>query len=199
MRIKTARAGLPAVLALMALAAVGCSEEGAAQPAPGAPAGGASSAPATESTEASTGSPDGAVPLDSLAACDTADSAELAAINVAEEGREDGAQFGASSVCVWQSRSAADRAVSVSVAIRPEQGIDEVQAGEGQLTDGKVGDRPAKQLAGDTGGACTLALRVGPKSRVDVVAVGGVEVTEACDIAGKAATVVEPKLPTEEE
>ncbi|OZM73242.1 hypothetical protein CFN78_10270 [Amycolatopsis antarctica] len=192
------RGGLCSVAVLSAALAAGCSEAGSAQPAPqsgGAPQPSASSMPGSSTVPG----PGDNTELAALKACDLGSEQEFAEFRVTRPGEDKGARFGATSSCVWIGRSVGERATALGISIRPSQGLAEVNVTAGQVSDGKVGERTAKQLAGGTGGSCELFVEMGPTARVDLSASGAIEVPEACDLVGKLAEIVEPKLPKEGE
>lgn len=161
-----------------------------AQPsgAAGSSASGAPSSPAADATLAA---------IDPCSLVAPAEAAQVGAQGAGEV--RDASAVGSTSECRWHGRTPEDYALTVAVDIRASQGIDELRPNGGQITDGKVGSRAARQLA-DGGGGCIVTLKVGPKSRVDItvstVALG--PPTEPCDIAGKVAGFVNPRLPPEQ-
>lgn len=147
---------------------------------------GASGSPATDAT------------LASVDPCSLMTTAEAAQVGGQGPGQVDStAAAGSTSACGWHGRTSDDYAVSFGLDIRASQGIDELRANGGQITDGKVGARTARRLVNGTD--CLVTLKVGPKSRVDVtVSIVGVTDSNApCDVAGKVAGFVNPRLPPE--
>ncbi|MER5264430.1 hypothetical protein ABTZ99_20390 [Actinosynnema sp. NPDC002837] len=82
-----------------------------------------------------------------------------------------------------------------SVTKQPELAIADA-VGDGKKTDISIGSRKARVVeAPASKNSCLVAVEVGPTSRVDVFAVSNTSGAEACEVATKVATAVEPKLP----
>ncbi|TNC27494.1 DUF3558 domain-containing protein [Amycolatopsis alkalitolerans] len=171
----------------------GCANE---QPGNPSPVGGQSaSATVPTSAAGSTGQDPG---LASIKACSLLTDHEAATFKAQGAGQnQDTSASGATSVCRWTGRSASGASTNLSIAVRAAQGIESVNAEGGQLTEGKVNGRPAKQLVDSSGGYCMTSLAVTPGSRVDLgyVIVGASDATEACQTDNQIADIVEPKLP----
>lgn len=137
--------------------------------------------------------------LAGLVACDLLTAADVKQFGVTKPGKALGELGGAgTNGCQWARSSSPSRsAMAFSIGIRPGQGIDSVDIGQGTVTDGDFEGRPARQLREHQGpGDCMLAISVGKAGRVDV----GVNDTDddtdnACEVVNKIATIIEPKLP----
>lgn len=192
---------IPAVLFASVIVLAGCADEGGEA----LPSNGTISPKTTASSQAP-GTP--ASELEAVSACDLLTDDEAATISQGLEAKDLGSAA-AHSVCEW--RTSVDRGVPIEdglvfdIATRPTQNLEDLQALDGgKVTDGKVGQRKAKQIAEDgrIKGSCLLGIAVGA-GRVDI----GVErvehpgkqsydVTEkACEDASKVSTIIEPKLP----
>ncbi|WP_236790084.1 DUF3558 family protein [Amycolatopsis sp. GM8] len=173
-------------LALMS----GCSSEQPGQPVPST---GGTSISQTSSANASTGQDE---TLAAIKPCDLLTAQEAAQFKAQGPGQVGDTQAsGSTSACGWHGRTADDNSVSFGVDIRATQGIDELRANGGTVTDGKVNSHAARQLQTVNGG-CILSLRVGPKSRVDISVVAD-NAAQSCQIASDIANIIEPKLPPE--
>lgn len=137
--------------------------------------------------------------LAAIKPCDLLTSQEAAQFKAQGPGQVGDTQAsGSTSACGWHGRSASDASVSFGIDIRASQGVDELQANGGTISDGKVNSRTARELQTVNAG-CIVALAVTPDSRVDVsaVVVGDDNSTQSCQIASNIANIVEPKLPPE--
>lgn len=195
MRVLPQKARLTAALAVMAITLTACSDEpGTATPTQPGPT--STSAPSSASQPSSSQS--GA--LEQVKACTLLTEQEAATISAGLAYEDKGAIAGTSSSCDWSS--SVDRGVPIEQAIvfridiRPTQTLDEVSIrGNAKVTTGKVGVRPAKQVAENDGirGSCLLVFTVG-SGRVDV----GVETRDtdrACKAASDISTFIDPRLP----
>lgn len=152
------------------------------------------SAASTESPSAgNTRSPQTDAPTASLDACSLLGPTDLAEFGTFGDGEPK--QLGGAHGCSFYKEldSASDDTLTIGVAIRDSQGVDEVRdQGNGTETGTVSSGREAAQTSG--GSACLIALAVGENSRVDI----GVTATHAdktCEIADAVAKIVEPKLP----
>lgn len=136
--------------------------------------------------------------LASLKACSLVTDAEAQQVAPGSGAAVDKGQLGGSaSDCQW-TRAATNtvHAATWGVTIRPNQTIDQVNIGSGAATSGTVGTHQARQVKGGVGsGTCLLAVAVGGTGRVDFGVSAGLDSDEACNIAGKTADIVIPKLP----
>ena len=136
--------------------------------------------------------------LASLKACSLVTDAEAQQVAPGSGAAVDRGPFGGSaSDCQW-TRAATNtvHAATWGVTIRPDQTIGQVNVGSGAATSGTVSSHQAREVKGSTGdGTCLLAVAVGRTGRVDFGVSAGLDGDEACDIAGKAADIVVPKLP----
>jgi hypothetical protein len=182
------------VVAAGTLALTGCTDTQTGGPSPVSTGpSGTSSAAASASNQSGADSA-----LAAVQPCGLLTTAEAAQFQAQGPGQvDDTSAAGSTSACGWHGRSASGQSVSFGIDIRAGQGVDEVQANGGQLTDGTVNGRTARQLA--DGNSCILALKVGAHSRVDVsvVVVGDTDSTAACQTASSIANIIEPKLPPE--
>ncbi|GAA5171163.1 DUF3558 family protein [Amycolatopsis dongchuanensis] len=187
-------AGLLLGIAVTSLV-VGCSSPQPGQAVPGP----SSTATASQSASPSSDTAEADSTLAAVQPCTLLTSQDIVQFKGQGPGKaEDTQTSGATSACGWLGRSADDRSVSFGILIRAAQGVDELQPIGGAIRNGTVNSRTARQLASNDGG-CTLTLKVGERSRVDIsVVVGGqVDPTEACQIASNIANIIEPKLPPE--
>lgn len=192
MRALSQTSRVAAVLVAGALAVAGCADEsGEAVPPNGV---------TSPSTDASSQAPSTApVQLEAVKACDLLTDEEAATMSPGLAA-EDLGSSAAHSVCEWST--SVDRGVPIEdgvtfgIATRPSQAVDEVSVrGEAKVTDGKVGQRQAKQVAENDGieGSCLLVIAVG-SGRVDITVETG-KTDRACNIADDVSTIIEPKLP----
>lgn len=189
----------PAGLAVAASAAIlvltACGDEDG-NALPGSPS---SPSPTTHvSTQQPSTPGQGSGELAVVKACDLLTDAEAASISKGFAVKEEGPVGGSSDTCSWET--SVDRGVpiekhvSVSIAIRPQQTVDETNLGLGKATDGEVGSRKAKQVAEDGGeGTCLLAFAA-ETGRVDIL-IQAKQTDRACDIASDVSTLIEPRLP----
>ncbi|WP_199430814.1 DUF3558 family protein [Qaidamihabitans albus] len=180
---------LPAALALVTAGACSDAEPGAAAPATSAPADGGESVPNTAPSSPG----DAAAPTASLDPCTLLEAGELAEFATFKTGEQK--DIASARACVWlPEREGGESLPTIGLNVRDSQGIDSVNdTGQG-TTAGELEGSGRKAVQAPTTGGCTLALAVGETSRVDVQ-VSGVDTDQACDIAGKVADVVDPRLP----
>ncbi|PSL55017.1 hypothetical protein B0I31_106541 [Saccharothrix carnea] len=78
---------------------------------------------------------------------------------------------------------------------QPELAIADA-VGDGKKTDVPIGSHKAKLVEAPAGkNSCLLTIEVAPTSRVDIIAVANASGAEACELATRVATAIEPKLP----
>jgi hypothetical protein len=193
--MSTVKKHLPLVAAAAAgaIILVGCSDAQTGRAVPGTGVG------ATSQTSAPPSSTGTDTALAAIKPCDLLTPQEAAQFKAQGPGQVGDTQAsGSTSACGWHGRSASDASVSFGIDIRATQGVDELRANGGTITDGKVNSRSARQLQTVNAG-CILTLAVTPNSRVDVsvVVVGDDNSTQSCQIASNIANIVEPKLPPE--
>lgn len=82
------------------------------------------------------------------------------------------------------------------IALRPDQGLDEIVVGDGKLSKYTVGSRDSRKLEASGGpGACMISIQVTESSRVDVDSTARSDTAKACEFATQVAELIEPKLP----
>jgi uncharacterized protein DUF3558 len=174
------------VVAALALALAGCSQE-----TPGDATAGGSTGKLTlpggnteEPTETSTAEGGDSGTAD-LQPCDLLTSAEQAQFQLGP-GAED--EVGPARTCQWQSSGQ-----TVTIGVIDALGLDQVQS-SGPKTPMKVGSHDAVQYTGGVA-SCAVAIAVTDTSRVDVAGAAGGDEAKACSVAKQAAALVEPKLP----
>ncbi|PRX47937.1 uncharacterized protein DUF3558 [Prauserella shujinwangii] len=189
MRKSTRALLLPLAVAALAVAACSNSESGMAKPK------GSTDSPTQPSSSAATETPvgSGRALSDELTACSLLNQQELAQFGEFRGGQKPSTSS-ASDACQWSGGDVSN-VVTVGVAIRDAQSVDEVSPieGGGAPTTGQLAGRRAVQASAPTG--CLLALSVGDSSRVDVVISGETEEPDYCQLVGQVADIVEPKLP----
>lgn len=106
------------------------------------------------------------------------------------------------SACGWQlpvqDDPQFDTGLLVGVAIDPVTGIDELTVPpDAVVTPTTVGDHEGRVVAGDNfgPGSCSVELRLGPNAAALVDVLAGQDTERACEVATRAAALVEPKLP----
>lgn len=105
-------------------------------------------------------------------------------------------------VCDWQLPVQDDpqfnTGLLVGVAIDPEAGIDELTVPpDAEVTPTTVGEHTGRVVAGDNfgSGSCSVQLRLAPNAAALVDVLAGQDTERACEVATRAAALVEPKLP----
>lgn len=95
--------------------------------------------------------------------------------------------------CAAQKRGYA----SLSIYLVPGAGIDQLSPGQGTKIPTKVGGREAVEIPGDSGTeACTVAIAVTPNARMTAsTSLNEGTNEEACALARELAIAAEPKLP----
>lgn len=142
------------------------------------------------------GSPEGQ--LDKAVACELLTTEEVNQLDKNYKSFEivdQGSVSPNSDTCTRQSKSSdsSEGSVVVGIAIWSKLTIDNYKTTPNdQVVDGQVGGRPAKQIKDDSG-ECVVTFAA-EQGRVDVV-VEADSVERACEIADRAAEVVEPKTP----
>lgn len=136
--------------------------------------------------------------LEAMKACGLLTDTDAASISKGFAVKEEGPVGGSSDTCSWETSVdrgvPIDKHVSVSIALRPQQSVDETNLGLGKATDGDVEGRKAKQVAEDGGeGTCLLAFAA-ENGRVDIL-IHAKQTERACEIASDVSTLIEPKLP----
>jgi Protein of unknown function (DUF3558) len=177
------------VVAALALALAGCSQETPGDATAGGSTGkltlpGGTEEPTETPTETST-SEGGGSGTAGLEPCDLLSSAEQAQFQLGP-GAED--EVGPARTCQWQSSGQ-----TVTIGVIDTLGLDQVQS-SGPKTPMKVGSHDAVQYTGGVA-SCAVAIAVTDTSRVDVAGAAGGDETKACSVAKQAAALVEPKLP----
>ncbi len=176
----TAAALLSTVLALGAAACGTDSNSSARSDPPPTP-----SSSAASPTEPATSTSTPASPTADLQPCDLLDESDLAALELELKGPED---VGGARTCEFHRFDT----YTVFVGIWDDLTTDEVVS-SGPTERTTIGRHPAVRFTGGIS-SCAFALDVGP-ARVDVVAAAGGDVPRACEVARKAALLVEPDLP----
>ena len=144
---------------------------------------------ATSTTGSSTSSTKGNDSLADTDPCTFITTGEATELKASGPPKRD--KVGTADVCKWVKSGVGN----FSVGIRTNLGLAQVIKPEGgQVTDIKIGDREAKQISGNAGGSCIIALGISSSSRVDVSALERPN-EDPCPMALKVAELVEPKLP----
>ena len=178
------------VVALTAVVVSSCTSATTGNPSPGSSQSSASSSSAA--TNAASNS------LAGLKACKLLTDREAQQVVPGAGAAEDmGQPGGSTSACGWTKVATdTERAVTLGITIRPEQTIGQVNVGSGSSTTGMVNSHQARQVKGVEGtGTCLLSVGVGGTGRVDLFVDAGLDGDQACNIAGKIADIVVPKLP----
>lgn len=176
-----------AVVAVVAMAsACGSDEEGTALPQNGAQETSASST-APPSTDSSAGASAGLDP------CTLLSDDEAAQFGDFDPHKADDS-IGTSG-CAWDAPHGSEDSTSFEVVYQDKASIDQVNDTGGGVDKAEMNGRSVARAPVSNGSACTVALALDSKSRVDVNVVLAKDVQSACELAEKVATVVEPKLP----
>lgn len=177
------------MLAVAGFAAACTSDEGGTALATRAPTatGGSSATTPTTSGSVSPGSP--TADLDPCALLSKEELAELATFNDDPQA----ATQGGARVCSWRTMKGSS-VMSVALGMQDNQGISDVQDGGLGVDTVEVNGRQLARIPMKSGG-CIVAIGVGDSSRVDVRANSGFDTQQSCELADKAAAIVEPKLP----
>jgi hypothetical protein len=178
--------GLPArvalSLAVLGVVATGCTTGGTATPGPTT---GSTSAEQTSKATTSSSEPSGGG--DSLADFDPCAVLESlkSQLNLSNVEKVDEKECGAE----------VSTTAYFGLTKQPELAIADA-VGDGKKTDIPIGSHKARVVeAPASKNSCLVTVEVGPTSRIDVIAVSNASGAEACELATKVATAVEPKLP----
>ncbi|MGQ0838925.1 DUF3558 family protein [Actinokineospora sp.] len=83
-----------------------------------------------------------------------------------------------------------------TVALRAEQGLDDIVVSRGTVADHPVGDHDGRKLEADDGpGGCMISIGISESARVDTSSSTRSDTAKACEFAGRVAELIEPKLP----
>jgi hypothetical protein len=100
--------------------------------------------------------------------------------------------------CIW-GNAIADNGFgyALGVNVRPSEGLDSIDAAKYSISDHPmIGRHSAKQLRQKEGDLCEIAIGITPTSQVDVSSnTGTSDINEACALANRFASVIEPELP----
>lgn len=183
------KAVVAAVVVVGAFFSAGCGAArttGSAVPAPGSVTTGASETePGTPGTTVSM--PKKVESLADADPCDLLTSAGKSALGVTKSGKSE--KLGTERICRYQTADG-----EVSPGIRTNVGLAGVVV-DGTISDLVIGSHQAKQMRSDSG-VCFVFLGVSAMSRVDIVS-GDLRGNQdaACDLALRAAELIEPNLP----
>lgn len=171
----------------------GCSEKtpGTATPGDGTTTStvDSSTAAPTKSTKPSSG-PDS--PLGDVGPCDLMTSSAASELGLTGKGNEE--KLGRGRSCRWSIRGAtAKDSMALSVTIYDSLGLADVVANGEVKTIPAIGKHDAAQYTG-VADNCVFALSVSKSTRVDVAGTGPL-FDKSCEVASKAAKLVEPELP----
>ncbi|WP_158559818.1 DUF3558 family protein [Prauserella sp. PE36] len=144
---------------------------------------GASNAPTSAPSNASTAS---------IEPCSLLSFADVSSFGTFKERPEEDEGLGARSCTYYPERTDAARLPTVGVDVRDDQDVDSVNDEGLGINTGELNGRNLAQVPAH--GGCIIALGVGAGSRVDV-AVTGLDTDASCDLVGRVAEIVEPKLP----
>ncbi|RLK60486.1 uncharacterized protein DUF3558 [Actinokineospora cianjurensis] len=166
------------------LAVSACTSAEGGSPVPSGDAG-RTGAPTTSRTTTSSS------PVDSLKPCELLTSSAASTLGITGAGK---AKSGSTPTCEWRvdKGSIADSYL-VGIAVHDDVGLDDAVS-SGAVERIEVGSRKAARFLGPSKVSCFIALELGAKSRVDVVATGG-DGQKLCAPALDAAKLVEPELP----
>ncbi len=111
------------------------------------------------------------------------------------EGRYE--EAAAARICSWQRKdeAAAKSGLVISLGLRDTQSVDSMTDVGGGLNTGEVNTRPAVEAPDPRYGACTLAVAIDDRSRIDIGITAMDDVNAACEVAREVAYIVEPRLP----
>lgn len=176
----------------MSLLLSGCSEE------PGLPTPNSSTPNQPDTSVASSSAP-GGTGLAGMSACELMTATEAKPLGITKPSEDSGELAGTgTSRCQWMKDfEGGEGGFTLSIVVRPEQGIDSVRVDPGWTSEnGEFEGRQARILKQERagGGSCLLAIEVSKRSRVDVGATGD-STDQTCGLVNDVATIVEPKLP----
>ncbi|MGQ0838928.1 DUF3558 family protein [Actinokineospora sp.] len=135
----------------------------------------------------STKPPDGNA-LKNLDPCTLLTEAEVSLFGAQTGVRDDTA----APACQWTVRGQG----VFSVAIRAEQGLQDIVIDKGTLVDHPLASHQGRRLEENSGaGGCMVSIRISESSRVDANSVARSDTAKACEFAGKVAELIEPRLP----
>ncbi|MEY7973946.1 DUF3558 domain-containing protein [Saccharomonospora xinjiangensis] len=167
--------------------ASGCStkEEGIAQTQPRTePPSRTSATSALPSADQSSSSID---PCALLSASDLSDAGEF---------QSEYSDDGSARSCYWQRSAVGGGEVfTFALSVRDTQGIDTMNDYGGGITEDVINHRPVAVAKDPGNGDCTLAMKIGDSSRVDVTILDKGGEDDACQVAEVIAEMVEPRLP----
>ncbi|WP_106616998.1 DUF3558 family protein [Saccharothrix carnea] len=180
--IKGLSARIALSLAVLGAVAAGCTTGGTATPGP--TTGTTSTEQTSKSTTSSSKPSDGGESLADLDPCAVLESVksqlDLSNIEKVDE-KECGAEVSTTAY--------------FGLTKQPELAIADA-VGDGKKTDVPIGSHKAKLVEAPAGkNSCLLTIEVAPTSRVDIIAVANASGAEACELATRVATAIEPKLP----
>lgn len=181
----TTRLAVAAGLALLTTACAAAGTTGS--PGPASTAGAERTSPSPP-----TGHRDGA--LADLKPCDLLTSAEVDRLGLTHPGEED--RVGGADTCLWTVRGNGN----ASAAIRPDQGIGDLDYAGDHTVPTKIGKYPATRVEAplDAKYICHVVISVSESSSVQVIATIDATSTDtaaACERATKTAELIAPKLP----
>jgi hypothetical protein len=172
------------VLAMVAVAVSACTNQSSGQPVPGSNTS-TSESPGTSSGSSSQPTGSGEV-FDSIKPCELLSASELQRLHA------DPGTSSSDNSCKWSIPGTG----AFGVTLRADQSLNDIDAGQGTLSDDSVGSRKAKRLSDAAGpGGCLIAIEVGSRARTDVEAAARTDTAKACDLAGQIAGLIEPRLP----
>ncbi|MGQ0840428.1 DUF3558 domain-containing protein [Actinokineospora sp.] len=173
------------------LLAAGCSVTTAGTPTPGGSSGQPeTSTPTKPSVPSTSANPS---PLADIGPCDLMPASAATALGF-EDAKGEEEKIGRARSCSWKIRGATLREnVNLGVAIFDTLGIADIVA-KGQVeTLPPIGKHDAVRFTGIADN-CVFTLGVTKSVRVDIVATGSL-FEKSCDVASRAAKLVEPELP----
>ncbi len=181
-------------LLLAAALAAGCAPPEAGSPTSASDPSGAPTVPGGTTARAE-------VDLASIDPCTMLTEAQAQQVGVPSPGVRD--DIAGLLSCDWQLSIRDDpefnTGMLVTVSLDPDGGVDELNLPEtAVVTPTTVGDHEGQVVAkGGFGGEgeCQVDLILGPNSKAQVFVIAAADTERACDVATRAAVLVEPKLP----
>lgn len=193
MQLLIRRRGVTAAALLLASlgGAVACSSRESGDPQ--TPEVATSSAPSSGASSSDSGSRISA--LADVEPCSLLRGAELRGLGKFPDGQPE--DIGTSRACRYQKdrQGAGDGSLSLQVAIRDNQGIDDASDMGHGIKHAEVDGRQYAQIPFE--GGCTIAVGVTDTARVDVIVAGVEGTTQACNDADDVGAIIAPKLPTQ--
>ncbi|MEV8440202.1 DUF3558 domain-containing protein [Actinosynnema sp. NPDC051121] len=182
----TTRLAITAGLALLTTACAAAGTTGSAGP--------ASTTSSMERTSPTPSTGRGHSALADLKPCDLLTPAEVGQLGLTHPGEED--QVGGADTCLWKVRGNGN----ASAAIRPEQGIGDLDYAGDRTVPTTIGKYPATRVEAplDAKYICHVVISVTESSSVQVIATIDATSTDtaaACERATKTAELIAPKLP----